>query len=84
MLKINLFASLREQLGVASLDLELPEGVGTVGELSDYLAHTKGDDWRVLSDSTQVLIAVNQEVAKPETAISANSEVAFFPPMTGG
>jgi molybdopterin synthase sulfur carrier subunit len=29
-------------------------------------------------------VAMNQEYARPETAVQAGDEVAFFPPVTGG
>jgi len=31
-----------------------------------------------------VLVAVNQEMARPETPIAGGDEVALFPPVTGG
>jgi len=37
MLKINYFASVREQLGLSSESLDLPAGVRTAGDLADYL-----------------------------------------------
>ncbi|HBM50400.1 MAG TPA: molybdopterin synthase sulfur carrier subunit, partial [Marinobacter sp.] len=30
------------------------------------------------------MVAVNQAMAKPATAVKAGDEVAFFPPVTGG
>ena len=84
MLTINFFASLREQLGTNTLELELPGNVSTVAQLSEYLVSVKGDSWQVLGDSSQVLVAVDQDIAKADTSISNAREVAYFPPMTGG
>lgn len=83
MLKINYFASVREQLGVSSEQLELPAGVNTAGELANFLA-TRGSAWQLLLSRAQVLMAVNQAVCSGEQALAPDDEVAFFPPMTGG
>ncbi len=83
MLTIHYFASVREALGLAGETLELPEGVGTAGELADYLAK-RGDAWSLLTEQRQVLIAVNQSVADRNAPLGGQEEVAFFPPMTGG
>lgn len=83
MLKINYFASVREQLGLSSENLELPAGVHTAGDLANYLAK-RGAAWQRLQSGTDVLIAVNQAVCSREQALDAHDEIAFFPPMTGG
>lgn len=84
MLKVNLFASLRETLGTGGLELELPENVLTVQQLAAYLVEHQGADWAILQDATRVLVAVDQSVATPLSSIEQAQEVAFFPPMTGG
>lgn len=84
MLRVNLFASLREALGTGGLELELPENVLTVEQLAAYLVKRQGADWAILQDTTRVLVAVDQSVATPSSSIAHAQEVAFFPPMTGG
>jgi len=84
MLRVNLFASLREALGTGGLELELPENVLTVQQLAAYLVEHQGADWAILQDTTRVLVAVDQSVATPLSSIAQAQEVAFFPPMTGG
>ena len=83
MLTIQYFASVRETLGKASEQIQLPDHVSTVAELTELLA-TRGDAWQLLQNSSQVLIAVNQSVADRSTRLLGSEEVAFFPPMTGG
>jgi molybdopterin synthase sulfur carrier subunit len=78
------FASLREQIGVAREDLELPEGVRTAGALREHLA-ARGGAWQsALAGPKLLRMAVNQDMARPGAAIKAGDEIAFFPPVTGG
>jgi molybdopterin synthase sulfur carrier subunit len=82
--KLLYFASLREQLGSAGEDLELPAGVGTVAALRSHL-RGRGGAWELaLADSKLVRTAVNQDMAPPTATLKAGDEVAFFPPVTGG
>ena len=81
--KVLFFAGLREQLGVPSLEVDLP-GVTTVAGLKSFLAG-KGGAWQeALSGKKLVRAAVNQDMAGPAAGIKAGDEVAFFPPVTGG
>ena len=78
------FAALREQLGTAGEEIELPAGVGTVAALRSHL-RTRGGAWQLaLADGKLIRMAVNQDMAQPSAAIRAGDEVAFFPPVTGG
>lgn len=83
MIRVLYFASLREQLGVDAEDVEPSAGV-TVAELRAYLRR-RGEPWRqALAEEQRVLTAVNQEMARADSAIADGDEVAFFPPVTGG
>jgi len=82
--KVLFFAALREQLGTAGEEIELPSSVGTVAALRGYL-RGRGGAWELaLADGKLVRMAVNQDMAQPSAAIKAGDEVAFFPPVTGG
>ena len=82
--KVLFFASLREQLGTAAEEIELPAGVATVAGLRSHLAR-RGGAWEgALAEKRNVRAAVNQDMAKPGASIRAGDEVAFFPPVTGG
>ncbi|MSQ70106.1 MAG: molybdopterin converting factor subunit 1 [Betaproteobacteria bacterium] len=86
MARVNLlfFAGLREQLGSAHEDYELPSGVSTVGALRAQLI-ARGGAWHsALADNRAVRVAVNQDMANAATAVKAGDEIAFFPPVTGG
>lgn len=82
--KVLYFAALREQLGTAGEEIELPAGVGTVAALRAHL-RGRGGAWELaLADGKLIRMAVNQDMAPPAAAIRAGDEVAFFPPVTGG
>lgn len=82
--KVLYFASLREQLGRAGEELELPEDVATLGALRTYLMARGGAWGAALADGRRLRAAVNQDMAAPEARLRAGDEVAFFPPVTGG
>ncbi|UCD67878.1 MAG: molybdopterin converting factor subunit 1 [Betaproteobacteria bacterium] len=83
-IRILYFARLRESLGKGEEELVLPEGVTTVGGLAEFLRQ-RGDVWASeLGTGKAVRVAVNQDMAEPETAIGGGEEIAFFPPVTGG
>jgi len=78
------FASLAETIGARSEQLELPADCNTVTELVALL-RARGEPFDSTFDGKiRVLVAVNQEMSEPETAIRNSDEVAFFPPVTGG
>lgn len=78
------FARLREALGAASEQLELPAEVGDVNALCAWL-RARGGVWAdELAEGRAVRIAVNQEMAERASPIKSGDEIAFFPPVTGG
>lgn len=84
MIRLLFFARLREALGVAGEELELPDTVHSVAELMASLA-ARGGVWQSQFDGcVPVRAAVNQELVANTAAIKAGDEVAFFPPVTGG
>ena len=81
-IRILYFALLRDALGRAQEELEVPEDVTTVAGLREWL---RGEPYATaLGNARRVRAAVNQEMAEPDDAVKAGDEVAFFPPVTGG
>src|SRR5262245_14954302 len=67
--KVLFFASLREQLGLAFEEIDLPAGVSTVAALRSHLAR-RGGNWEgALAEKKNVRAAINQDMAKPGAAI---------------
>ena len=82
-LKIVYFARLREAIGQGEEQLEKPGNVTTTGELKAWLME-RGEPWASALAGKRVLVAVDQEHAHYDDEITNDSEVAFFPPVTGG
>jgi molybdopterin synthase sulfur carrier subunit len=84
MVKLLYLAKLREDLGVSTEEIALPEGVATVAALRSHLV-ARGGSWAsALAREKPIRVAVNQEMANASTALASGDEVAFFPPVTGG
>lgn len=84
MIRLLFFASLKERLGTSEEQIELPGNVQTVADLLSHL-QGRGGPWRALLGVEEtVLVAVNQQMAQPDTTLEEGDEVGFFPPVTGG
>jgi len=83
-LTIKYFASIREHLGTAqeSVEIDVPEL--TVDALRAMLAARNARAAEVLRKGLPVRAAVNQETVDGDFVVREDSEVAFFPPVTGG
>jgi molybdopterin synthase sulfur carrier subunit len=84
MIRVLYFARLREQLDTAGEEIPPTDELGTVADIAALLRRRGGAWSDVLGGSHTVMVAVNQQMARPETAIEDGDEVAFFPPVTGG
>src|ERR671936_896797 len=73
--RVRLFAMLRERAGRDELELELPDGA----RVADALAAV--DD---LAAGLPLVLAVNREYAPPEAPLHAGDELALIPPVSGG
>lgn len=79
---LRFFASLREQLGCAEEAVALPAEINTVGQLREWLI-ARGGVWVKLNEQ-YVQMAHQHEICSAAEKITEGSEVAFFPPVTGG
>ena len=78
---MRFFASLREVVGVESLEVaDCPDVERMLRQLADSL------DVAAYTDLTapSVRIAVNQTLVDGNQALAPGDEVAFLPPVTGG
>lgn len=79
---VRYFASVREALG-ESQALDVAEGL-TVGGLRDLLIASGPRHAEVLARNRAVRAALDRVMCDESAALAAGSEVAFFPPVTGG
>jgi molybdopterin synthase sulfur carrier subunit len=82
MIRVLFLAQLREQLGIAELQVAA-ESVASIATLKQYLVASH-PHWEQFLSNSKLLVAVNHEYAKVNVAIKSGDEVAFFPPVTGG
>ena len=81
--KIVFFASLREKLGVNSVDLQISDS-SSVSSLISQLADQHSAEWLAILTGVNIRIAVNQNIITDDIGVIDGDEVAFFPPVTGG
>jgi molybdopterin synthase sulfur carrier subunit len=83
-LKILYFAWIRERIGKAEEELEIPASVVTASDLIGWL-RGKGEEYALAFDNPKIIrVALDKMLVQPGAKISAAREIAFFPPMTGG
>ena len=81
---LRYFAWVRERIGKADEEIEVPAGIATIGELMTWLA-TRGEEYAYAFENPKVIrAAIDRAHVKPQAAIGGAREIAFFPPMTGG
>jgi sulfur-carrier protein len=82
--KLCYFAWVRERVGKAEEEIELPAGVATVGELVAWLAR-RGEGYAYAFENPKVIrAAIDKSHVRAEARLAGAAEIAFFPPMTGG
>lgn len=73
--RVRLFAALRERAGRSEVEIELPEGA-RVGDALERLRDVAGD--------VPVVMAVNRDYADADVVLAAGDELALIPPVSGG
>jgi sulfur-carrier protein len=82
--KLRYFAWVRERVGKAEEEIELPAGIATVGELVAWLAQ-RGEGYAYAFENPKVIrAAIDKTHVRAEARLEGAGEIAFFPPMTGG
>lgn len=82
MIKVLYFAWVRERIGIPVEEIETC--ARTVGELIGELAGREERYRLVFADPSSLRVAVDQRIGDLDTPIADASEIAIFPPMTGG
>jgi len=82
-MQILYFGRLREVFGRSEENLVPPTNATVAGLLAQL--RERGGVWAAeLAEGRSFRVAIDQEVATLEGALKADSEVAIFPPVTGG
>ncbi|HTW41990.1 MAG TPA: cyclic pyranopterin monophosphate synthase MoaC [Solirubrobacteraceae bacterium] len=80
-MRVRLFAVLRERAGADAVELTLPGGATVADALAALAAH---DGLRETLAQASVVMAVNREYAAPTTPLQPGDELALIPPLSGG
>jgi sulfur-carrier protein len=83
-MKILYFARLRQAMGRNSEELEIPDAVTTIRELIDFISARDERAAHAFSDLRTIKAAINQSHVAHDARIEGATEIAFFPPVTGG
>jgi MoaD family protein len=78
MVKVRLFAALRELAGSTEVEAD----GRTAGDVADSLAERFGERFRQIAAVGSLV--VNGERAERSTPVAAGDEVALLPPVSGG
>ena len=83
-IEVLYFARLREEVGRDRETLVLPADVRSVVALRGFL-RARGGAWAAaLAPERSVRVAIDQIMVSGDRDLAEGSEVAFFPPVTGG
>lgn len=83
-MKARYFAWVRERIGLAEEDIAPPASVKTIADLIAW-QQQRGENYAAaFANAGAIRAALDRQHVKAGAPIAAASEVAFFPPMTGG
>ena len=83
-MKLVYFAWVRERVGKADEVVDLPAGLTTVADLLRWL-RGRGEEYAYAFEGDGVVrVAIDRVHAKADASLAGATEIAFFPPMTGG
>jgi molybdopterin synthase sulfur carrier subunit len=83
-MKLLYFAWVREKVGRAAEEIELPSGVATVADVIGWLKSRGPEFDEAFARPDLVRAAVDKVHVKPSATVAGAREIAFFPPVTGG
>ena len=83
-MRFKYFAWVRERIGREEEEIEVPATIATVGDLVEWLKSRGPEYEHALAEPSVIRVALDRVHAERGKAIAGASEVALFPPMTGG
>lgn len=78
------FAWVREKIGRDEESVEISLEIKTVSQFLDWLQGRSPEHKAALADRDLIRVALDQAHAKGDDLIGDSTEIAIFPPMTGG
>ncbi|HEV7234113.1 MAG TPA: molybdopterin converting factor subunit 1 [Sphingorhabdus sp.] len=83
-MKLVYFARVREAVGIDAEERELPANVQTVGDCIVWLTSRDQNYAAAFADPSRLRFALDQQMVSEDTLLEGASELAIFPPVTGG
>ncbi|MDZ7588782.1 MAG: MoaD/ThiS family protein [Parasphingorhabdus sp.] len=83
-IKLLFFGWVKERVGTGEQVEVVPDGIATVGEFVDFLMREDLAFARLQKDASRLRFAADLEMVGREAALAGVSELAIFPPVTGG
>ncbi|MGI9523856.1 MAG: molybdopterin converting factor subunit 1 [Hyphomicrobiaceae bacterium] len=83
-MKLLYFAWVRERIGRAEETRDVPATVKTVADLMIWLGEQGPEYHAAFSEPSAVRAAINQQHVTLDGELLGATEIAFFPPVTGG
>lgn len=83
-IRLLYFAWVREAIGRDGETIEPPIGVRDVAGLIGWLAARGGGYAEALAEPARLRCAIDQRFAPIDATIAGATEIALFPPVTGG
>ena len=83
MAHVVFFASIREELGINELNIDISDDM-KLSQVVDTLSREGAGNWKSVLLAENVRIAVNHELVNDDVRVINSDEIAFFPPVTGG
>jgi sulfur-carrier protein len=78
------FARVREAVGFDTEVRELPADIQTIAQCLTWLAGQDENYATAFAEPSRLRFALDQQMAREETLLEGASELAIFPPVTGG
>ncbi len=83
-MKVTYFAKTRELIGRDSDSFDLPADIRSINDVIEYLSAMDEPYKNALANPEALRFALDNEMAKGDASIQNISELAIFPPVTGG
>lgn len=83
-MRLVYFARVREAIGTDAEERELPTEIQTIGECLTWLAGQGENYATAFAEPSRLRFALDQQMVWEETLLEGASELAIFPPVTGG
>jgi molybdopterin synthase sulfur carrier subunit len=83
-MRLRYFAWVRERIGRAEEEIDVPASVTSVGDLIAWLSRRDEGYAAAFAVPAIIRAAIDRDHVDHDAPLASAREVAFFPPMTGG